>query len=75
LNNVVEQDHRAIKRIARPMQEFKDFGCVRSIDCKLGCQVTVDHCASDGVQKMSATRRPPHVLVFAHARIDHLVHR
>jgi putative transposase len=25
LNNVVEQDHRAIKRRARPMLRFKDF--------------------------------------------------
>ena len=25
LNNIVEQDHRAIKRIARPMMGFKSF--------------------------------------------------
>lgn len=25
LNNIVEQDHRAIKRIIRPMMGFKDF--------------------------------------------------
>jgi putative transposase len=25
LNNIVEQDHRAIKRIARPMLGFKTF--------------------------------------------------
>lgn len=31
LNNVVEQDHRAIKRITRPMQGFKDFDCARII--------------------------------------------
>jgi putative transposase len=31
LNNVVEQDHRAIKRITRPMLEFKDFDCARVI--------------------------------------------
>jgi len=29
LNNVVEQDHRAIKRIIRPMLGFKDFHCAR----------------------------------------------
>jgi putative transposase len=28
-NNVVEQDHRAIKRITRPMQGFNDFDCAR----------------------------------------------
>ncbi|AQV94130.1 DDE domain-containing protein [Cupriavidus necator] len=29
LNNIVEQDHRAIKRIARPMLGFKAFRCAR----------------------------------------------
>ena len=29
LNNIVEQDHRAIKRIVRPMLGFKDFRCAR----------------------------------------------
>jgi putative transposase len=29
LNNLVEQDHRAIKRIVRPMQGFKSFACAR----------------------------------------------
>src|SRR3984957_2597814 len=27
LNNIVEQDHRAIKRITKPMMGFKDFRC------------------------------------------------
>jgi len=31
LNNIVEQDHRAIKRIAKPMLDFKDFRCARII--------------------------------------------
>jgi putative transposase len=31
LNNVVEQDHRAIKRRTRPMFGFKDFDCARVI--------------------------------------------
>jgi putative transposase len=31
LNNVVEQDHRAIKRITRPMLGFKDSDCARVI--------------------------------------------
>jgi putative transposase len=31
LNNVVEQDHRAIKRITRPMLGFKDFRRARII--------------------------------------------
>jgi hypothetical protein len=29
LNNIVEQDHRTIKRITRPMLGFKDFDCAR----------------------------------------------
>jgi putative transposase len=31
LNNVVEQDHRAIKRVVRPMLGFKSFRCARII--------------------------------------------
>ena len=29
LNNLVEQDHRAVKRITRPMLGFKSFRCAR----------------------------------------------
>jgi putative transposase len=29
LNNMVEQDHRAVKRIVRPMLGFKSFNCAR----------------------------------------------
>jgi putative transposase len=31
LNNIVEQDHRAIKRITRPMLGFKTFRCARIV--------------------------------------------
>ena len=31
LNNLVEQDHRAIKRVTRPMLNFKSFRTARSI--------------------------------------------
>ena len=31
LNNVVEQDHRAIKRVVRPMLGFKTFRCARAL--------------------------------------------
>jgi putative transposase len=31
LNNIVEQDHRAIERIARPMLGFKTFRCARTL--------------------------------------------
>lgn len=29
LNNIVEQDHRAVKRFVRPMLGFKSFRCAR----------------------------------------------
>ncbi|MEA3112677.1 MAG: putative transposase [Caballeronia sp.] len=29
LNNIIEQDHRAIKRCTRPMLRFKTFQCAR----------------------------------------------
>ena len=29
LNNIVEQDHRAIKRVVRPVLGFKTFRCAR----------------------------------------------
>ena len=31
LNNLVEQDHRAIKRVTKPMLNFKSFRTARSI--------------------------------------------
>ena len=31
LNNIVERDHRAVKRIIRPMLGFKSFRCARVI--------------------------------------------
>jgi putative transposase len=31
LNNIVEQDHRAVKRIVRPMPGFKSFRCARAL--------------------------------------------
>ncbi|MGF6507813.1 transposase-like protein [Paraburkholderia sp. 32] len=31
LNNIVEQDHRAIKRIIKPMMGFKNFRCASII--------------------------------------------
>ena len=31
LNNLIEQDHLAIKRVVRPMLGFKSFRCARAI--------------------------------------------
>ena len=33
LNNIIEQDHRAVKRITRPMLGFKSFRCARILIC------------------------------------------
>ena len=31
LNNLIEQDHRAVKRIVRPMLGFKNFRCAHAV--------------------------------------------
>ena len=31
LNNIVEQDHRAVNRVTRPMMEFNNFHCAQSL--------------------------------------------
>ena len=36
LNNIVEQDHRAIKRVTRPMLEFKAFQSAQSVIAGIG---------------------------------------
>ncbi|MGF6507817.1 IS6 family transposase [Paraburkholderia sp. 32] len=53
LNNIVEQDHRAIKRRTRPMLGFKDFHCARII---LG-GIEVMHMISKG--QMKCTGKAP----------------
>ena len=36
LNNIVEQDHRAIQRAVRPMLGFKTFRCARVLIAGIG---------------------------------------
>src|SRR5258708_3129880 len=69
-------------RFCRPLQELEKaehvlryFVDARSIGCKPGCQITIDHRASHLGKQMGATWRPAHVLALAHACIYHLVHR
>ncbi len=31
LNSIVEQDHRVVKRVTRPMMGFKNFHCAQSL--------------------------------------------
>lgn len=55
LNNIVEQDHRAIKRRTRPMMGFKDFRCARII---LG-GIEIMHMIMKGQMKRRATTQTP----------------
>ena len=43
LNNLIEQDHRAVKRLVRPMLEFKSFWAAR--------------CTIAGIEVMHAIRK------------------
>ncbi|MGF6299481.1 transposase-like protein [Paraburkholderia sp. WC7.3d] len=55
MNNIVEQDHRAIKRRTRPMMGSKNFRCARII---LGGIETM-HMIMKGQMKSSATDQTP----------------
>jgi len=55
LNNVVEQDHRAIKRRTRPMLGFKAFDCARVILSG----IEVMHMIKKGQMKDSAKSHCP----------------
>ena len=54
LNNVVEQDHRAIKRIIRPMLGSKDFRCARVILSG----IEIMHMISKGQMKYTGKIKP-----------------
>jgi putative transposase len=51
LNNIVEQDHRAVKRVVRPMLGFKSFWSAR--------------CTIAGIEVMHAIRKRPLVTIDA----------
>ena len=53
LNNIIEQDHRAIKRRTRPMLGFKNFRCARIL---LG-GIEVAHMIAKGQMKDSGARQ------------------
>ena len=53
LNNIIEQDHRAIKRRTRPMLGFKSFRCARIL---LG-GIEVAHMISKGQMKDNGARQ------------------
>ena len=54
LNNIVEQDHRAIKRVARPMLGFKSF---RSAAATLA-GIELMHMIQKGQLRMTGELRP-----------------
>jgi len=55
LNNIVEQDHRAIKRVIRPMLNFKSFRSASSVlaGIELIHMIRKGQFAIDGVEAMS----------------------
>ena len=55
LNNIVEQDHRAIKRVTRPMLNFKSFRSARCVlaGIELMHMIRKGQFATDGVNEMS----------------------
>ncbi|NPT42275.1 DDE-type integrase/transposase/recombinase, partial [Paraburkholderia sp. 1N] len=55
LNNIIEQDHRAIKRRIRPMLGLKNFRCARIL---LG-GIEVMHMIAKGQMKNNCARQTP----------------
>ena len=55
LNNIVEQDHRAIKRITRPMLNFKSFRAARNVlaGIELMHMIRKDQLVQEGGTKLS----------------------
>ncbi len=55
LNNIVEQDHRAIKRVTRPMLNFKSFRSAGSVlaEIELIHMIRKGQFALDGADVMS----------------------
>jgi putative transposase len=55
LNNVVEQDHRAIKRVTKPMLNFKSFRCAKNVlaGIELMHMIRKRQFMTEGVDKMS----------------------
>ncbi|WP_459252819.1 IS6 family transposase [Paraburkholderia sediminicola] len=56
LNNIVEQDHRAVKRIIKPMMGFKDFRCARIIlsGIEIAHMIRKGQMCDDGVASTAA---------------------
>ncbi|WP_408533260.1 DDE-type integrase/transposase/recombinase [Paraburkholderia fungorum] len=64
LNNIIEQDHRAIKRLTRPMLEFKTFRCTRI----LLAGIELMHMIKKGPSKGSGSCQTPAERFYSLAR-------
>jgi len=59
LNNIVEQDHRGVKRITRPMLGFKSFDTAQSTltGIELVRMIRKDQMEGDEVEELSAAEK------------------
>lgn len=55
LNNIVEQDHRAIKRVVRPMLGFKAFRCARALIAGIEAMHIINKGQLDGLKDHAAS--------------------
>ena len=55
LNNIVEQDHRAIKRVVRPMLGFKSFRCARAIIAGIETMHMINKGQLDGLKATTSS--------------------
>ncbi|MEB0114670.1 IS6 family transposase [Variovorax sp. RTB1] len=55
LNNIVEQDHRAVKRIVRPMLGFKSFRCARALIAGIETMHMIKKGQHDGSQGQASS--------------------
>ena len=55
LNNLIEQDHRAVKRIVRPMLGFKAFRCARAVIAGIETMHMIKKNQLDGLKERASS--------------------
>ena len=55
LNNLVEQDHRAVKRITRPMLGFKTFRCAQILIAGIEVMHMIRKGQLDGIKDQASS--------------------
>ena len=55
LNNLIEQDHRAVKRVVRPVLGFKSFRCARAIIAGIETMPTIKKGQLDGLKATTSS--------------------